>query len=423
MDILKFITDTLSDPPIIIGLFAFVGLILSRQHFTKVIDGTLKAALGFVLLAAGADIIGKSLNVITDMFIAAFNIEGVIPLNEAVISLALVKFGGMVSIVMVLAMIINLLVARFTRWKYIFLTGHHTLYMSALVVTVFMSMGVSEPMTMVFASLITGLTMTLNPAILQKYTKKITGSNDIALGHFGGLGYFTSAQVGKLFKKGAKSVEDIEMPKSLNFLRDSTIQISLSMIIMITILTLFVPGAEMQKILDDEGMNILVFIIEKSLVFTGGVYIVLQGVKMTISELVPAFKGISDKLIPGAIPALDCPVVFPYSANAVLVGFIASFFGGVFMMFLLPVFNLVIIIPVVMTHFFTGATAGVYGNSTGGYKGAIAGAFANGMLVTILPAIFYPILGSLGFVGTTFADVDMALTGIIVFLFITLIKS
>ncbi len=423
MEILKFLTETFSDPPVLIGIFACLGLILSKQHFTKVIDGTIKAALGFVLLAAGADILGNSLNTITDMFVAAFNIEGVIPLNEAVISMALVEFGGLVSIVMILSMFINMIIARVTKFKYIFLTGHHILYMSALVVTVFMSMGVSPTITLICSPIITGLAMTISPAMLQRYTRKITGTNDIALGHFGGFGYFCSAQVGKLFKNKAKSVEDIDMPKSLNFLRDSTIQISLSMIIMITILALFVPHSEMQSILDEAGQNMLVFIVEKSLVFTAGVWIVLQGVKMTISELIPAFKGISDKLIPGAIPALDCPVVFPYSTNAVLVGFVSSFAGGILMMFILQAMNLVLIIPIVMTHFFTGATAGVYGNSTGGYKGAIAGAFVNGMLVSLLPAIFYPILGTLGFTGTTFADVDMAIVGILLFLFLSIFKS
>ena len=42
---------------------------------------------------------------------------------------------------------------------------------------------------------------------------------------------------------------------------------------------------------------------------------------MVIAEIVPAFKGISDKLVPNARPALDCPVVFPYAPNAVPVSY------------------------------------------------------------------------------------------------------
>nr|WP_236681367.1 MULTISPECIES: PTS transporter subunit IIC [Spiroplasma] len=43
----------------------------------------------------------------------------------------------------------------------------------------------------------------------------------------------------------------------------------------------------------------------------------------------PSFKGISDKVVPNAKPALDCPTVFLYVPNAVLIGFISSFVGGI----------------------------------------------------------------------------------------------
>lgn len=88
------------------------------------------------------------------------------------------------------------------------------------------------------------------------------------------------------------------------------------------------------------------FSIMQSITFAAGVYIILQGVRMVIAEIVPAFKGISDKLVPNARPALDCPVIFPYAPNAVLVGFLSSFAAGLIGMFTLYLLNMIVIILV-----------------------------------------------------------------------------
>ena len=106
-------------------------------------------------------------------------------------------------------------------------------------------------------------------------------------------------------------------------------------------------------------------------------------------------KGIADNWIPNAKPAVDSPVVFPYAPNALIVGFISSFLGGLLSLGIMIACNLTVILPEVVPHFFCGATAGVYGNSTGGRRGAILGGFLNGVLISFLPVIF-PVLGGTG---------------------------
>lgn len=161
------------------------------------------------------------------------------------------------------------------------------------------------------------------------------------------------------------------------------------------------------------GKNWFMFSIMQSITFAAGVYIILQGVRMVIAEIVPAFKGISDKPVPNARPALDSPVVFPYAPNAILVGFLSSFAAGLIGMFTLYLLNMIVIIPGMVPHFFVGATAGVFGNATGGRRGAILGAFAQGLPITFPPVFLLPVLDDIGFANTTSSDADFGVLGIL----------
>ena len=134
---------------------------------------------------------------------------------------------------------------------------------------------------------------------------------------------------------------------------------------------------------------------------------------MILADLIPAFQGIANKVIPNAIPAVDCAVFFPYAPTAVIIGFVSSFIGGIIGMLVLGFTGGVLIIPGLVPHFFCGATAGIYGNSTGGRRGAIVGAFVNGLMLAFLPALLLPVLGSLGFANTTFGDADFAVIGLL----------
>ena len=64
-------------------------------------------------------------------------------------------------------------------------------------------------------------------------------------------------------------------------------------------------------------------------------------------------------------------------------------------------------------HFFCGAAAAIYGNSTGGRRGAIIGATVNSLLISWLPLFILPVLGSLKLAASTFADTDYLVPGIL----------
>ena len=427
MFIIDIIVNILSTPAMLVGLMAMIGLILQAKPKEIVIKGTIKTIAGFVVLGAGADyLLSGSLNDFGTLFNFAFNIQGVVPNNEAIVATALADFGGATALIMCFGMIANLLLARFSRLKYIFLTGHHTLYMACLI-AVLLTAGGLEGATLILAgSALLGLIMVLSPAITQATMTKITGSSDLAFGHFGGAGYWLSAQVGKLFK-GSKSSEEINFPKGLSFLRDTTVSIAITMIIFYLIVTgaAMANGAMQDPTISawfvggETTTHWTIWAIVKGINFAAGVYIILAGVRLVIGEIVPAFKGISEKLVPNAKPALDCPVVFPFAPNAVVIGFLVSFAGGLVGLAILGAINVALIpvaliLPGVIPHFFCGATAGVFGNAEGGLKGCVAGSFVHGLAITFLPALTMPVMGALKFANTTFSDADFSIVGIVI---------
>lgn len=354
----------------------------------------------------------QSLEPFGKIFQHAFGVQGVVPNNEAIISIALEKYGTTAALIMVFGMLVNILIARVSNLKFIFLTGHHTFYMAAFLAIILTVGHIKGVLTVILGALILGLIMAVFPALAQPTMRKITGNDQVALGHFGTVSYWAAGEVGKLFKGHSKSTEEINFPKGLSFLRESTISISLTMILLYLIASLFAGvGYVHDEISKDQ--NFIVFSLIQGVTFAAGVFIILTGVRLILAEIVPAFKGISEKLVPHSKPALDCPIVFPYAQNAVLIGFFVSFLTGVLGMFVMFLIGGVVILPGVVPHFFLGATSGVFGNARGGIKGAVAGSALNGLLITFLPLLFLPFLGDLGLASTTFSDTDFLVVGIV----------
>ncbi|ENI5457010.1 PTS ascorbate transporter subunit IIC [Staphylococcus pseudintermedius] len=410
--ILDLIVDVLSQPAILVALIAFIGLVVQKKPVSVVTSGTIKTILGFLVLSAGAGVVVQSLEPFGKIFQHAFGVQGVVPNNEAIISIALEKYGTTAALIMVFGMLVNILIARVSNLKFIFLTGHHTFYMAAFLAIILTVGHIKGVLTVILGALILGLIMAVFPALAQPTMRKITGNDQVALGHFGTVSYWAAGEVGKLFKGHSKSTEEINFPKGLSFLRESTISISLTMILLYLIASLFAGvGYVHDEISKDQ--NFIAFSLIQGVTFAAGVFIILTGVRLILAEIVPAFKGISEKLVPHSKPALDCPIVFPYAQNAVLIGFFVSFLTGVLGMFVMFLIGGVVILPGVVPHFFLGATSGVFGNARGGIKGAVAGSALNGLLITFLPLLFLPFLGDLGLASTTFSDTDFLVVGIV----------
>lgn len=423
VDVLDFLgQEILNVPAYLIGIITAIGLIALKRSSGQVIGGGLKAAIGFLILGAGANVVVASLGPLGEIILDVTGAQGVIPTNEVITAMAAEEYGAQSAYVLTLGFLVMLALARFTPLRYIFLTGHHMVFM-ALMLTVVLSVGLDDKndwLVVIVGALLLGVIMVVMPAFAQPWTRKITGDDSLAIGHFGTLGYIAAGAAGQATGKRSRSTEEINFPQGLRFLRDSTVATALSMVLIYEVFVVWglIASPDTTKELlgsADVGSAIMAGF-GQALQFGVGVAIILYGVRTVLGELVPAFQGIAEKVVPGAKPALDIPIVFPFGANAVLIGFLSSFAGGLVTLGLLalwlePAFGLALILPGMVPHFFTGGGAGVYGNATGGRIGATVGGFVNGVLITLLPALLLKVFGELGFANSTFGDADFGWFG------------
>lgn len=424
------VNEILSQPPYLIGLITAAGMIALRKPAGQIIGGAIKATLGFLLINAGAGLVTDALAPLGKMIQGSAGAHGVIPTNEAIVGIAQEQFGARVAWLMITGFALSLLLARFTPLRYVFLTGHHMLFMATLTTMVLATAGLSATVVVIVGGVLLGIMLVSMPAFAHPWTKRVTGNNTIAIGHFGTSGYITAGAAGRLVGRRSRSTEEMNLPEGLRFLRDSMVATALSMLLIyVTMAVVYLLKAGEKTAFKafsggatgtstDIG-NYLMSSVMQGLQFGIAVAVILFGVRTILGELVPAFQGIAAKVVPGAVPALDAPIVFPYAQNAVLIGFLASFAGGLVSLALLtslfgPAFGLALVLPGLVPHFFTGGASGVYGNATGGRRGAVVGAFLNGVLITFLPALLLKVLGDFGKANTTFGDADFGWFGTLI---------
>jgi PTS system ascorbate-specific IIC component len=431
MEVILAIIELIQLPAIVLGIIALVGLLLQRRSTGDVINGTTKTVLGMLIIGIGIGALVEALEGIQAMFDTAIpkgRFTTFVTFDEAVVSAVQDanenRAGAAVAWTLLFGYLVHIVLARITPFRYLYLTGHMIWVHAGAYAILFTSFDLPFVWVVVLASLTLGVYMTLAPAIAQPFMRRITGSDDIAFGHGQTLLNVFCAWVGKLIGNPEHNAEKLEVPTSLNFFRDIAISTSLVFLLIslaaaaVAVSQAGVAGFE-ENISD--GQNWIVFAILSALGFVAGMLVLLQGVRMLIAEIVPAFRGIGERLIPGARPALDVPVIFPFAPNSLIIGLITGVLGQAIAMILLAVIGWPVPLPSMIVAFFASGAGAIFGNSTGGRRGAIAGGFLWGFVGWIMISFAYEMqvfgdLESLGAAGLGFTVPDAIIPSIVIWL-------
>lgn len=385
MSILNFIINEIfGQGAIFLAMIAMIGLILQKKSFSEIIRGTMMTAMGFFVLSTGTGLVtGNSI----DGIAAAFNVMMPQAAESTNVDIG-AMYGTEIGIVMILAFAINLIVARFTKWKSVFLTGHMLYWFPFVFIAAGVDAGLTGTKLIILATIFTAAYMIVSPNLMHPFVKAATGDDSFTIGHPTTILSVISGLLGKVVGNKEKSTEDLNIPSSLGFLREVTITGSITIAITYIVMAFILKanGFDPAEVWGYAGgtTGIFTYIFTHAIYFGVGVTILLQGVRMLIGEIVPAFKGIAEKVVPGAVPALDCPVIFPYAPNALIIGFITAMITSTITIIITAGMFPTVIIPLTFTCFFEIGCASIIGNATGGVRGCVIGAAVSGIIMVLL---------------------------------------
>jgi ascorbate PTS system EIIC component len=403
-------------PTFMLGLIALVGLVLQRKTVSEVISGTVKTMVGVLVLFAGVDILVNAISPIATLFGNVYAAGGE-PITSDWVGF-LGQFGLAVVLIMFFGFLVNLVLARITPLKYVFLTGH-IMFWNAFMVTAALSDAgrITGVPLIVIGSLVQGVISTVLPALIARFVYSLTDSRDFTIGHTTTIHAFLGAWIGKLVGDKSQSLEDIELPESWSFIKSMTISTSIIMFLLYLVFG-WIAGVGFAASTFTGGNQAIWYFwaLMQALLFAAGLTVLLTGVRMMLSEIIPAFNGLANKVVPQAAPALDCPMIFPYGQNSLAIGFPIAMVAS---LITLVIFGLAgfkyVLLPLVVAAFFDVGPGVILANHTGGRRGAMIYAAFGGVMLIVLQALSLPFVinSAAGFVNL-FGGNDFSLIAIVV---------
>ncbi|MDI3529656.1 MAG: ascorbate system component [Thermoanaerobacter sp.] len=405
MALIDFLVKNLfNQVSVLIGLVTLIGLLLQKKSFQDTISGTIKAMVGILIMLAGTDVFIAGLVSFQTIVSSAFHISA--PVAKNTLQNFTNNFGSIAVSIMALGFLIHLIIVKLFNTKFVYLTGHLMWWISLVITASLLEVfpNINQGTLILTGAFLIALYWTFQPVYLHKYMRKVTNSDEIGYGHTSSIAAYLAGCFGHLFGRPEESTEKVNIPKKIEFMKDITVGTAFIITIIMLVASFF---AEREVVLKQAGdLNFVIWAIIQGFKFAAGITILLYGVRLFLAEIVPAFRGISQKLIPGAKPALDVPVVFPYAPTAVLIGFISSTLVFLLFMIIFGLTGFATIVPSMIMLFFPAAGAAVFGNAVGGWKGAVFGGAINGLFLAFGQALTWPMLSNTAPELAVLADPD-----------------
>ncbi|MEI5991506.1 PTS ascorbate transporter subunit IIC [Enterococcus crotali] len=405
-----FAANILTQPAFLIGFIVLLGYILLKKPLYESIAGFLKATVGYLILTVGSGGLVNNFRPILVGLKERFDLDAMVidPYfgQNAVTAGIEETFGRTFSdtmILLLIAFVMNILLVRFkkyTKLRAVFTTGNVQIQQAATAfwILLFCFPDLGQIQILLIMGLILGCYWAVGSNLTVDITQDLTEGAGFAIAHQQMFGVYIFARLAEKMKKDKnnRKLEDVQLPGFLSIFNENMVATSILMLFFFgIILVVLGPAYLIEAGFMTEGQSFFFYILQTALYFAVYLAILQLGVRTFVSELTESFQGISNTLLPGAVPGIDVAATFGFgSPNAVTIGFLFGALGqfitiGLLILFKSPVIVIAGFIPL----FFDNAVIAVYANNRGGFKAACIFPFISGVIQVLGSALIAAFIG------------------------------